>query len=64
MALAVNFGYQKEKAKTFLLICITAAFGATFVGMQAFEWSKLIAEGFDPGVTHSVRPNLARCFSW
>jgi cytochrome c oxidase subunit 3 len=26
----------------------TAALGATFVGMQAFEWSKLIAEGVRP----------------
>ena len=44
MALAVNFGYRKDKAKTFWLICVTAAFGASFVGMQAFEWSKLILE--------------------
>jgi cytochrome c oxidase subunit 3 len=27
---------------------VTAGFGATFVGMQAFEWSKLIAEGVRP----------------
>jgi cytochrome c oxidase subunit 3 len=26
----------------------TALLGATFVGMQAFEWSKLIAEGVRP----------------
>jgi len=26
----------------------TAAFGATFVGMQAFEWTKLITEGVRP----------------
>ena len=26
----------------------TAAFGATFVGMQAFEWTKLIMEGVRP----------------
>ena len=44
MALAVNFGYRKDKVKTFWLICATAAFGASFVGMQAFEWSKLILE--------------------
>jgi len=47
MALAVNYGYRKDKARTFWLICATAAFGATFVGMQMFEWSKLI---FDEGV--------------
>jgi cytochrome c oxidase subunit 3 len=27
---------------------VTAAFGATFVGMQGFEWTKLIMEGVRP----------------
>jgi cytochrome c oxidase subunit 3 len=27
---------------------VTAAFGASFVAMQAFEWTKLIAEGVRP----------------
>jgi len=44
MALAVNFGYRKDKVKTFWFMIATAAFGASFVGMQAFEWSKLILE--------------------
>jgi cytochrome c oxidase subunit 3 len=44
MALAVNFGYRRDKVKTFWLMCATAALGASFVGMQAFEWSKLILE--------------------
>ena len=44
MALAVNFGYRKDKVKTFWFMVATAAFGASFVGMQAFEWSKLILE--------------------
>ncbi len=44
MALAVNYGYRGDKKKTFWLIAATAFFGATFVGMQAFEWSKLILE--------------------
>jgi len=48
MALAVNFGYRKDKNTTFWFMCATAALGATFVGMQAFEWSKLIAEGVRP----------------
>ena len=47
MAMAVNYGYRRDKTKTFWLICATAAFGAMFVGMQAFEWSKLI---FDEGI--------------
>ena len=42
MAMAVNMGYRKDRDKTFWLMAATAALGATFVGMQAFEWSKLI----------------------
>jgi cytochrome c oxidase subunit 3 len=48
MAMAVNFGYRKNRRVTFVLLLITAALGATFVGMQAFEWSKLISEGVRP----------------
>jgi len=48
MAMAVKFGYEKNKKMTFILLLITAALGATFVGMQAFEWSKLIADGVRP----------------
>jgi cytochrome c oxidase subunit 3 len=44
MAMAVNFGYRRDRAKTAVLLLVTAAFGATFVGMQAFEWTKLIVE--------------------
>ncbi|MDX1509162.1 MAG: cytochrome c oxidase subunit 3, partial [Woeseiaceae bacterium] len=48
MALAVNMGYRKNKKATFWLIVATAVFGASFVGMQAFEWTKLIMEGVRP----------------
>ena len=48
MAMAVNFGYRRDRVKTTVLMLVTAAFGATFVGMQAFEWSKLIHEGVRP----------------
>ena len=48
MALAVNFGYRRDRRTTAILLLATAALGATFVGMQAFEWSKLIAEGVRP----------------
>jgi cytochrome c oxidase subunit 3 len=44
MALAVNFGYRRDKVKTFWFMVATAALGASFVGMQVFEWSKLILE--------------------
>ena len=49
MALAVNYGYRRDRARTAALMFVTAAFGATFVGMQAFEWMKLIVdEGVRP----------------
>ena len=48
MALAVNYGYRKDRKKTFWLMLATALLGASFVGMQAFEWTKLIMEGVRP----------------
>ncbi len=48
MALAVNFGYRRDRKTTAILLLATAALGATFVGMQAFEWWKLISEGVRP----------------
>ena len=48
MAMAVRFGYEKNKKMTFILLLITAALGATFVGMQAFEWITLISDGVRP----------------
>jgi cytochrome c oxidase subunit 3 len=49
MALAVNYGYRRDRAKTTVLMMATAALGASFVGMQAFEWTNLI-------VNEGVRP--------
>jgi cytochrome c oxidase subunit III len=48
MAMAVNFGYRRERVKTAALLMLTAILGAAFVGMQAFEWTKLIHEGVRP----------------
>ncbi|MET2827608.1 heme-copper oxidase subunit III family protein [Mesorhizobium shangrilense] len=48
MAMAVNFGYRHDRRKTAVLMLLTAALGATFVSMQAFEWTKLITEGVRP----------------
>jgi cytochrome c oxidase subunit 3 len=49
MAMAVNCAYQRNKAATFKLMMATAFLGACFVGMQVFEWSKLIVdEGVRP----------------
>ena len=48
MAMAVNYGYRRNRKVTAALMFATAVLGATFVGMQAFEWSKLIHEGVRP----------------
>ena len=48
MAMAVNFGYRGDRARAASLMLITGGFGAIFVGMQAFEWTKLIIEGVRP----------------
>ena len=75
MALAVNYGYRRDKKKTVILMLATAALGAMFVGMQAFEWTKLIVEegvrpwsnpmgllasGTDVGTAEKVPPPQAR----
>jgi cytochrome c oxidase subunit 3 len=48
MAMAVNFAYRRDRARTAALMLATAVLGAAFVGMQAFEWTKLISEGVRP----------------
>ena len=48
MAMAVNFGYRRNRKVTAALMFATAILGASFVGMQAIEWSKLIHEGVRP----------------
>lgn len=48
MAMAVNFAYRRQRRECALLMLATAVLGASFVGMQAFEWSKLIHEGVRP----------------
>ena len=48
MAMAVNFGYAHDRVKAAIFMWVTAVFGASFVGMQAFEWTKLIHEGVRP----------------
>ncbi len=48
MAMAVNYAYRGDKRKTAWLMAATALLGASFVGMQAFEWTKLISEGVRP----------------
>ncbi len=48
MAMAVSSAYGKARKPTAILLLVTALLGASFVGMQAFEWSKLISEGVRP----------------
>ena len=62
MAMAVNFGYRGDRAKTAALMLATAAFGATFVGMQAFEWTKLILEGVRPRANPFGAPQFGSTF--
>lgn len=44
MAMAVNYAYQGNKKLASYFMLATAILGASFVGMQAFEWTKLIVE--------------------
>jgi cytochrome c oxidase subunit 3 len=62
MAMAVNYGYRRNRAKTASLMLITAAFGAVFVGMQAFEWTKLIMEGVRPWSNPMGAPQFGSSF--
>jgi len=48
MAMAVNCAYRRDRINAATLMIITAGLGETFVGMQAFEWTKLILEGVRP----------------
>ncbi|MFA5495333.1 MAG: heme-copper oxidase subunit III family protein, partial [Porticoccaceae bacterium] len=49
MAMAVNFAYRRDRRKTATMLLLTIMLGASFVGMQAFEWTKLIVdEGVRP----------------
>ena len=63
MAMAVKFGYERKKVPTFWLLVVTAFFGATFVGMQAFEWTKLIVdEGVRPWGNPMGAPQFGAAF--
>ncbi len=62
MALAVNYAYRRDRAKTTLFLLLTAALGATFVGMQGFEWTKLILEGARPWTNPWGAPQFGAFF--
>jgi len=62
MAMAVKFGYEKNRKVTFWLLLATAVLGASFVGMQAFEWTKLISEGVRPWSNPMGAPQFGAVF--
>ncbi|MCZ6643736.1 MAG: cytochrome c oxidase subunit 3, partial [Gammaproteobacteria bacterium] len=57
-----NMAYRRDKKKTVALMLATAVFGAMFVGMQAFEWTKLIEEGVRPWGNPMGAPQFGACF--
>jgi len=63
MAMAVKFGYEKNRKATFWLLIVTALLGASFVGMQVFEWTKLIVdEGVRPWSNPVGAPQFGAVF--
>ena len=63
MALAVRYAHFRDKKKIAMFMFLTAFFGATFVGMQAFEWSKLIlVEGIRPWHNDFGAPQFGSVF--
>lgn len=63
MAMAVNMGYRRKRKAAALLMIVTAVFGASFVGMQAFEWTKLIVdEGVRPWGNPMGAAQFGSCF--
>lgn len=62
MAMAVNYGYRGNRKRAAQLMLATALLGAAFVGMQAYEWSKLISEGVRPWSNPFGAPQFGSSF--
>ena len=63
MALAVKNGYEKNRKLCAIFLLLTALGGLTFVGMQAFEWNKLIFhEGVRPWSNPMGAPQFGAFF--
>jgi cytochrome c oxidase subunit 3 len=62
MAMAVKYGYERNRKMTAFLLIATAIFGASFVGMQAYEWTKLISEGVRPWGNPFGAPQFGSAF--
>jgi cytochrome c oxidase subunit III len=62
MAMAVNFGYRRDRKRAAMFMVFTALLGASFVGMQAFEWTHLIHEGVRPWGNPYGAPQFGSAF--
>jgi cytochrome c oxidase subunit 3 len=63
MAMAVNFGYRRDAQEDRAADVRHALLGLSFVGMQAFEWSKLIlGEGVRPWGNPMGAPQFGSAF--
>jgi len=63
MVLAVNYAYQGNREKACQFMLLTAILGASFVGMQVFEWTKLITEeGVRPWSNSMGAAQFGACF--
>jgi cytochrome c oxidase subunit 3 len=62
MALAVKYGYERNRRVTAALLIVTALLGASFVGMQAFEWTELILKGVRPWENPWGAPQFGAAF--
>ncbi len=63
MAMAVHFAHLGDRVNAATLMITTAVFGEIFVGMQAFEWSKLIfVEGVRPWGNPMGAPQFGSTF--
>lgn len=62
MAMAVKFGYERNRRPCAILLIMTAVLGASFVSMQAFEWTKLISEGVRPWTNPFGAPQFGSAF--
>lgn len=62
MAMAVNYGYRRNRKMATYFMLATALLGASFVGMQAYEWSKLIEYGVRPWGNPMGAPQFGAVF--
>ena len=62
MAMAVNFGYRRNRKMAALFLLFTVLLGASFVGMQAYEWTDLIQKGVRPWENPMGAPQFGAVF--